>query len=304
MNSSDGKPIILDRLLRWYNWLLASGRGLFLFHELTRKEFDQLFPLAWNLADSILHSDVGATIIAHDALDRLPQAMAQQRKRLEHDAKGPRRTLILDRRLTVQRLVIERTRFGEIGFTPNDLALYYVKHLINDCLSNTSFYAAIAINVFIYNLPLREALRFYSFLINDPTDPQKRQSAASEKKRLIIASLKERFGELLREDQLTQGELLFIYQDPAGLNSSTLEEQLRRLAPWGASCRLPEGFIQGQIISDLHGDRPSTRVRSTSEDPQLEINRVYALTHPEIYQALCKVWKFNPQLRIPRFYIR
>ncbi len=125
-----------------------------------------LFPRAWNLANAILHSEVAASLVAHDALGRLPGAKAHQ-DRMEDSLKGKQRKLRLNEKLLLQRFVLEGTRFGEINPAPEAQALYYLKHIVKDCLANTSFHAAIAINVLIYDLQLSEAVRFYTLLTND-----------------------------------------------------------------------------------------------------------------------------------------
>lgn len=302
---------MLDRLLEWYAWLLARGRGLFFLHGLKREEFDHLFPLAWDLANYILHSDSAAALVAHGALRDLEKEMAKQRKRIRHKNKTPRRELILNRKQMVQRLVLSvdqteaGTLFGEISFDHDDLVLYYVKHLVGSCLANSSFYASIAINVFLYDLQLHKALSYYSLLVGErEEDAKKREHAASEKKQLIFRSLRERFGDVLRRDEQSSIEQLLVYENPAETDRAALKRHLLHLAPWDAKCSLPAGYILGQQVADLHGEVLGKTGRSAGENPQLEVNRVYALVHPGVHRELSKAMVLNPQFRIPRFFVR
>lgn len=270
---------------------------------------------ALDLADFLLlGNQQSGSDAATDAFYLLSQLEEQQRKRVkEHkrhirkqekevregkrkEVDSPPRRMFLDR---YQLLQVAVYRSVQVHRDPlrRDLALEYLEFLSCFSLTGTSFDSSIAVNLFIYDLRVKDSLRFYGFLAND----ERSESYASTKKNQLFEKLKTHFGYLILEDSPgDKGVRRFINEEM--VDATRIETYLLQLAPWKASCDVPSGYKTTQRLNDLHPPEGSPNLRSGRENQRFEVNRVYALFHPAIYRHLGALLGFNPKLRIPKLH--
>jgi hypothetical protein len=230
---------------------------------LSDDEHDALFPKAYELAYFILADEEHAKVVAIEALAQLPQIM------WDLGPEAPVHEQIL------QPLVYQRAERFETGRTSDDFLRYYLKFLADHCLCHSFFDASVAINVFVYNLRVQDALAYY-YAVSAERTQSRAHSHASMKRREVFEALQERFPGVLREDTALPGKekYRFVYEEP--VSPARVSECLARLAPWPAHGRLLR--------------------------PAAEIERIRTLFDRELHRQHCSKIKGKPRYRIPKFY--
>lgn len=262
---------------------------------MTWEEKERLVGRATDLGLFLLGDQVYARAGALAAVRLLPHETEQQRRRVRHRAKTPRRRLILDQDQLVQ--VTTYLLADEPGTPPyRNRLIAYLKYAAHECLLGSSFDACILVNRFIYDLSVEEVLTFYDCLTYGEDPKEKRVVLTKEEQ--FYELFRRRFQDLLREPG-PDDEHQFV-SDPF-INTSRIKEYLVHLSPWNARCRLPVGFDGSQRVGDLHGKGGIKIIRSAKEESVFEVNRVYALLQPEIHESICTALKLPSKLRIPKF---
>lgn len=186
---------------------------------------------------------------------------------------------------------------GALG--KEDMIIHFIKHLVRITSKRNSFYVTLGISRLLYSYTTSETMAIYNVVVQDP-ERVKDDYYYRSRKGVLLREIKERFGDLIRITHGPRGEER-LQPDP---NSSTFLDLVREclsfFTPWMTSCSVPANVDPIAVAV--------TPLSSTVEitEPEVELNRIHAVLHPDCYQRLTKaVGLETPEARleIPEFHL-
>ncbi|MBL8203866.1 MAG: hypothetical protein JNM09_06515 [Blastocatellia bacterium] len=266
---------------------------------------DERLTLAYQLAYFIHGDPIIAKRIAFAALEKLETAILAQDKRLYYS--GKRNKVSMPELHLLQRLVYaesegeERRREQQGAINERALLKHFIKHLVKLTVRRNSLHVAVGLSRLLHHYTTAEAMALYSLILQDPARVAAEDYFRSRKK-MLLAELKTRFGDLLATTRGPRGEERFVTHEQPQPFIALVRECLLAFTPWRTPCPLPERF-------DLaNGNAPPLSFTGSDPDEEhaIEINRMHALLHPPCLANLTDVLQQaapDEQLAIPRFFM-
>ena len=253
--------------------------------------------------------------IATGAAARLEVATTAQNKRLYYrpfrsaiDVRGPAKfkpkislsdVHLLQRLIYIESEPYEKQREQHSTPSQEDLAVYFIKHLVRITLKRNSFYVNLGISRLLHNYSTAESMEIYNAVVQDP-ERVKDDYYYRSRKGVLMNELKDRFGDLLRTYRGPHGEERFQESTNPGAFAELAQQSLTFFTPWATPCLVPYGF-------DPAADELSRFVtRDPREEDNTEVNRIHALTHPDCFRRLIGALGFlgpDEKLALPQFFL-
>lgn len=266
---------------------------------------DERLTLAYQLAYFIHGDPIIAKRIAFAALEKLDTAILAQDKRLYYS--GKRNKVSMPELHLLQRLVYaesegeERRREQQGAITERALLKHFIKHLVKLTVRRNSLHVAVGLSRLLHHYTTTEAMALYSLILQDPARVAAEDYFRSRKK-MLLAELKTRFGDLLATTRGPRGEERFVTHEQPQPFIALVRECLLTFTPWRTPCPLPERF------DPANGNAPLLSFAGSDPDEEhaIEINRMHALLHPPCLANLTEALQQaapDEQLAIPRFFM-
>ena len=295
---------------------------------MNRVSTEQVLNKAYRLA-YFLHQDKGVAIrIVAAATLKLNVAMAVQSKRLYYVPVGrfsrveSRRTdairnkaLFSDLHL-LQRLVYvesepyERQKERAAQLAPpdvhaagdpaseEDLLVYFIKHLVRITTKRNSFYVTLGVSRLLHSYSTLETMEIYNAVIGEP-ERVKDDYYYRSRKAVLMHEMYQRFGRLIRTCRHPRGEERFETQQGSRELRALMRDCLRLFTPWDTQCPVPRDFDPlKSVIASLIS-------RTSAGEPEVEVNRIHAVLHPECFEKLIAAFGYRPpseRMELPRFF--
>jgi hypothetical protein len=265
---------------------------------------DERLMLAYQLAYFIHGDSAQAKRIAFAALEKLETATLAQDKRLYYP--GKRHKVSMPELHLLQRLVYaesegEEKRKEQQPLSERTLLIHFIKHLVKLTVRRNSLHVAVGLSRLLHHYTTAEAIALYGLILQDPVRVAAEDYFRSRKK-MLLAELKTRFGDLLMTTRGPRGEERFVTHEQPQRFATLVRECLIAFTPWRTPCPLPERF-------DSANDSVSS-LAFTGADPDeehaIEMNRMHALLHPPCLAKLTTALHQavpEEQLAIPRFFM-
>ena len=279
--------------------------------QLSRSEERKLRARAFELAQILMgsHSHEAAQLVAEAIVSQLPRELKSERRRWLRDKSAKRRkSMLLGAPQLAQlhlfelilRIESEPAPVREASDGLSSSCVRYLVKLMTLILHRTSMQAAVAVDSFIYQLEAGKIADVQALLTNNGYVWEERHIL--EARKTLLVKLQEAFPGMFRS--ISRGGAASSSATDRGGGQDEIEKLLVALAPWDGRCDLPEKPSPinpnlGYHHRDLNSE---AEILSPGEDPQLEINRVYALIEPSVHRRLGKLLGWKPsEIEMPEF---
>jgi len=179
----------------------------------------------------------------------------------------------------------------------------YLDLLVDQSLDHGSFEANVAMNGFLYGCSAVEVVRFQDFLTQRTSS--RLEGQVTKRRKVILDRLKEQLGPLVRTESGRPSGQMRLFVDPT-VDPEPIVEILAALVPWDGRCDLPAGIGDRPSpegpwphVPDLHSTAPPS---SPEEEPQYEVNRLYAVIAPTVRQVAARMLTIEDNLHMPRLF--
>ena len=265
---------------------------------------EELLELAFQLAYFIHRDKAVALLIATAALEKLDAADSRQDKRRYYNPSGQRRKVSLPELLLLQRLVYAESEPHEKRkeqTTPNQAMMvkHFIKHLVKITSRRNSFHVTLGLARLLHDYTATETAELYNLVRQDPARLPE-DGYYRSRKAVLMAELKDRFGQLLGVERLARGQERFQPQTDSRHFAQLVGECLHAFMPWQTRCGVPERF--DPATEEL--DALAFRGNDPDEGHQAEVNRYHAVLHPLCFARLVLALGYDaPETRllIPQF---
>ncbi len=265
---------------------------------------EELLELAFQLAYFIHRDKAVALLIATAALEKLDAADSRQDKRRYYNPSGQRRKVSLPELLLLQRLVYAESEPHEKRkeqTTPNQAMMvkHFIKHLVKITSRRNSFHVTLGLARLLHDYTATETAELYNLVRQDPARLPE-DGYYRSRKAVLMAELKDRFGQLLGVERLARGQERFQPQTDSRHFAQLVRECLHAFMPWQTRCGVPERF--DPATEEL--DALAFRGNDPDEGHQAEVNRYHAVLHPLCFARLVLALGYDaPETRllIPQF---
>lgn len=257
----------------------------------TEQKLNQAFHMAY-----FIHQDRAvARRIAIKAVRDLDASMTSQDKRYWHNA-GQRSTVCLSEDHMLQRLVMIASEPFEKGrekyldrIDEDSLLIHFIKHLARVTCKLTPFYTTLAVCRILHNYSTTETQEIDTVVMQDP-DGGRDASFIRARKKVLIAELQKRFGDLLTQSRGPGMEIRFSsHEDP--LSFLELVRSCRiAISPWFVSCI---NFPPDYNPTDDCLDELSTANLSQNQADRIQLNRMHAVLDLNCFSLLIKGLRVN-----------
>jgi len=257
----------------------------------TEQQINQAFHLAY-----FIHQDRAvARQIAMKAVRDLDASMTRQDKRYWHDA-GQRNTIGLSEEHMLQRLVmIASEQFEQVRENALDrideeaLLIHFIKHLVRATYKLTPFYTTLGVCRILHNYSTTEMQEIDSVVMQDP-DGGRDASFIRARKKVLIAELQKRFGELLTQSRGPRMEIRFSsHEDPTSFLELARSCRIA-FSPWFVSC---VNFPPDYDPTDDYLDDLSTANLSQNQADRIQLKRMHAVLDLNCFSLLIKGLRVN-----------
>src|SRR5262245_47863933 len=281
---------------------------------MNRVSTEQVLNNAYRLA-YFLHQDKGMAIrIVAAATLKLDVAMAAQSKRLYYVPVGrfsrgeSRRTdgirnkaLFSDLHLLQRLVYIESEPYErqKEHATDEDLLVYFIKHLVRITTKRNAFYVTLGVSRLLHSYSTIETMEIYNAVIGEP-ERVKDDYYYRSREAVLMHEMYERFGQLIRASRQQRGEERFESQQGSSELRSLVRECLRLFTPWKTQCPVPNDF---DPLKSVIASLTST---STTDENEIEVNRIHAILHPDCFERLVAAFGYSPpeeRMELPRFFL-
>jgi hypothetical protein len=264
--------------------------------------FDRAFSLAL-----FIHQDRALSVrIATEALDSLPLACADQRKR------GSYRRGSLKRGITkvsgsdlqlLQSLVyiesgkreVEQETSAASSITDRDRVVRFIEYLARISTRMSSFYVACAFGRILYSYSTSEIRNVYETMTNQFKD----DSEYRKKKLLMMDDITTRFRGALSVEAGLDDEHRFRSVPDATAHHALVGECLAQFSPWDTNCILASQVTLEAVAELFHGPAGSDPGYS-----EVEMKRFHALIDLRCFHRLTGAFGLDPpfqRLSLPLF---
>lgn len=274
---------------------------------------------AFELAYFIHASASTALSVTEAALSKLDHTFGKQGRRFHYVPAGRRqsegipsnamRTKVSLRKEHLLQLLIyaesdswERCNEHDNISTPltnEDMAIRFIKHLVQITLKRNSFYVALGVGRLLYEYETSQVRQMYDILMQDHARFRD-NSYLRKQKKILMREMIERFDHLIRLAKTAQKEYRFVTQPTTEPLINLVNECLRRYTPWNTACVVPTSFDPAELIPALcfSGADPDR------ESP-VEMNRIHAILHPDCFSRLVAglgLESPHRRLTVPQFF--
>src|SRR5215813_1595611 len=130
-------------------------------------------------------------------------------------------------------------------------------------------------------------MEIYNAVIGEP-ERVKDDYYYRSRKAVLMHEMSQRFGQLIRACRQRRGEERFETQQGSSELRSLVKECLRLFTPWDTQCTVPADFDPlKSVIAALTSN-------GSSNENQVEVNRIHAVLHPDCFERLVGAFRYSP----------
>jgi hypothetical protein len=190
----------------------------------------------------------------------------------------------------------ERTqeRAGEASL--RNMAIRYIKHLVQITTTFSSFYVNVGLTRLLYNYSTAEAQRIYEMLTSRYLGPDEYRRVKSD----LLDKMSLRFAGFLKIARVERGELRFEASDDQQRWAELVSDCLTTFTPWSTQGRCSQFSTPNGGNTKL----ASSYGAANSDKNEMEMRCCHILIEPACYSGLLKEMAFDPpntRLALPRF---
>jgi len=211
---------------------------------------------------------------------------------------------LLQRLVYIESEVYERQREQlqpRAGLSEEDMIIRFIKHLVRITIKRNSFYVALGLSRLLFNYKTSETMEIYNLVVQDP-DRVKDDCYYRSRKGRLIQEMKDRFGGFIDILRGPRGEERFQTRPHSQRYIDLVRKCLSLFTMWDTPCLVP-------ACLDSTADMPprfSFIGADPDLEPEIEINRMHALLHPDCYRKVTDALRFDSpesRLEVPKFNI-
>jgi hypothetical protein len=190
----------------------------------------------------------------------------------------------------------ERTQERAGNASLRNMAIRYIKHLVQITTTYSSFYVNVGLTRLLYNYSTAEAQRIYEMLTSRYLGPDEYRRVKSD----LLDKMSQRFADFLKIERVERGELRFETSDDQQRWAEVVSDCLTTFTPWSTQGRCSQFSTANSGNTKL----ASFNKAANSDQNEMELRCCHILIEPACYSGLLKEMAFDPpdtRLALPRF---
>ncbi len=263
----------------------------------------ELLQRGFELAYFLIPDRATAIDILTRALEKIRARSRREMKRLywrDKHAERPVRRIARSDKDMLQWLIMfeaeqdERAQERTGSISSGDMAIRYIKHLIQITTALSSFYVNVGVSRLLHNYSTSEAQRVYEMLTSRFLGPDEYRRAKSA----LMDKMSERFAGFLKIARVDHGELRFETSENQERWVDAVSDSLNAFTPWSTQGQCAE-FVSVNGNTKLKAAQKTADAQNESE-----LRCCHILIDPTCYDQLMKDLAFDApetRLALPRF---